>query len=72
MSAEFGVPGGDTRWLKVHAPFLAQLDRAGVEGCWWAAGEWWPPDYKLSLQPREQLQKAAPQMEGLRKIAPSR
>jgi endoglucanase len=57
---EFGVPN-DPGWLRVLEHFLTALDQAGMEGCWWAAGEWWG-DYKLSLQPHDDFQHPAPQM----------
>jgi endoglucanase len=58
---EFGIPGADERWQGVLARFLDELDRANMEGCYWAAGEWWG-DYPLSIQPRKTAQKAAPQL----------
>lgn len=58
---EFGVPGDDPRWLELLDHFLHALDRTGMDGCWWAAGEWWG-DYKLSIQPRENFQNPAPQL----------
>jgi endoglucanase len=62
---EFGAPGTDRRWLKLLAHFLRSIDQAGMEGCWWAAGEWWPPNYPLLLQPRDQFRRPAPQLETL-------
>jgi endoglucanase len=62
---EFGLPGSDPHWLTVLADFLRAIDQAGMEGCWWAAGEWWPPNYPLLLQPRDQFRRPAPQLETL-------
>jgi endoglucanase len=59
---EFGVPGADLRWLKVLIGFPRAIDQAGIEGCWWAAGEWWPANYPLLLQPRDQFRRPAPQL----------
>jgi len=36
---EFGVPGVDRRWLKILVGFLRAIDQAGIESCWWDAGE---------------------------------
>jgi endoglucanase len=64
LVGEFGVPGGDPRWLAVLARFLEALDGAGMEGCYWAAGEWWGA-YPLSIQPGPGSQSPAPQLEVL-------
>jgi endoglucanase len=61
---EFGVPADDPRWLKMLARFVGALDRAGIESCYWAAGEWWG-SYKLSLQPRDDFRTPATQMKEL-------
>ena len=58
---EFGTPASDSRWRVVLARFLEALDRAGMKGCYWAAGEWWGT-YPLSIQPTNDFQQAAPQM----------
>ncbi len=58
---EFGIPGADTRWQRVLARFLGELDRADMESCYWAAGEWWG-DYPLSIQPAGPSSQAAPQL----------
>jgi endoglucanase len=63
---EFGIPAGDERWEKVLARFLRALDDAGMDGCYWAAGEWWG-DYPLSLQPRHDFKLAAPQLRVLKR-----
>lgn len=57
---EFGVPGKDARWLKVLDHFLIALDKSGMDGCYWAAGEWWH-DYPLSVQPQDDYRRPAPQ-----------
>ena len=66
LVGEFGVPGNDPRWQAVLARFLEALDRAGMEGCYWAAGEWWGA-YPLSIQPGPAWPSAAPQLEALRR-----
>ena len=43
------------------AGFLRELDRADMDSCYWAAGEWWG-DYPLSLQPRKDFTEPAPQL----------
>lgn len=63
---EFGIPAGDERWLKVLARFLRALDDAGMDSCYWAAGERWG-DYPLSIQPRRDFQQAAPQLRLLKR-----
>ncbi len=47
---EYGVPRDDPRWQGVLAPFLDALDRAGLDSCAWAAGEWCG-DYRLAVAP---------------------
>jgi endoglucanase len=47
---EFGVPRDDPRWTTVLRSFLGALDSAGMEGCAWAAGEWWG-NYQLLVTP---------------------
>jgi endoglucanase len=58
---EFGAPGSDG-WLVLLRSFVKALDGAGMEGCYWAAGEWWGA-YPLSLQPRGGFRKHAPQFQ---------
>ena len=58
---EFAIPATDARWEPVMRSFLAALDRAGMEGCYWAAGEWWS-DYPLSIQPSGSEQRPARQL----------
>jgi endoglucanase len=48
---EYGVPDNDPRWLAVLDNFLRDLDAAGFDGTYWAAGEWWGA-YPLSVQPQ--------------------
>ena len=38
---EYGIPSNDSRWLTVLDNFLAALDKAGMPGTYWAAGELW-------------------------------
>jgi endoglucanase len=47
---EYGVPNNDPRWLTVLDNLLKALDDAGMDGAYWAAGEWWG-NYILSVQP---------------------
>ena len=47
---EYGVPNTDPRWLTVLDNLLKALDDAGMDGTYWAAGEWWA-NYILSVQP---------------------
>jgi endoglucanase len=47
---EFGIPAREERWKTVLAQFLDELDRAEMDGCYWAAGEWWG-SYPMSIQP---------------------
>ena len=49
---EYGVPSDDPRWAETLDRFLKALDEAGMDGTYWAAGEWWG-DYRLSVQPEE-------------------
>lgn len=60
---EFGVPP-DARWLEVMRRFLRALNEAGLEGCYWAAGEWWGR-YPLSIQPSDGDAGRKPQLEVL-------
>jgi endoglucanase len=63
---EYGIPANDERWQKVLARFLRALDDAGMDSCYWAAGEWWG-DYPLSIQPRRDFEQAAPQLRILKR-----
>jgi endoglucanase len=58
---EFAIPATDARWEPVMRSFLAALDRAGMEGCYWAAGEWWGAN-PLSIQPNGTEQRPARQL----------
>jgi endoglucanase len=58
---EFGIPSTDARWEPVLSRFLAALDRAEMEGCYWAAGEWWGAN-PLSIQPNGTEQRSARQL----------
>ena len=59
---EYGVPGDDPRWLAALQHFLVAMDKAALAGCCWAAGEWWPPNDRLSIQPRAGFSQPAPQI----------
>src|SRR6266853_1704494 len=48
---EYGIPNTDARWMTVLDNFLGTLDAAGLDGTYWAAGEWWGT-YPLSVQPQ--------------------
>jgi endoglucanase len=58
---EYGIPDTDPRWLAVLDNFLAALDDAGMDGAYWAAGEWWG-SYPLSVQPTANFTEDRPQM----------
>lgn len=58
---EFGIPQNDSRWLPVLDRFLDALDEAGMDGAYWAAGEWWG-DYPLSVHPTGNFTQDRPQM----------
>jgi endoglucanase len=58
---EFGIPGSDSRWAVVLENFLSALDTAGLDGAYWAAGEWWG-NYSLSVQPGANFTVDRPQM----------
>jgi endoglucanase len=47
---EYGVPRDDPRWQRVLAGFLEALDRAGMDSCARAAGEWCGDD-RLAVTP---------------------
>ncbi len=66
---EFGIPGNDPRWAAVLDDFLAALDAAGMDGAYWAAGEWWG-SYALSVQPGSNFTQDKPQMPTLQAHAP--
>src|SRR5262249_1444497 len=51
LVAEYGIPYNDPRWAAVLDDFLETLEAAGVDGAYWAAGEWWPAADLLSVQP---------------------
>jgi endoglucanase len=58
---EYGIPDSDPRWATVLDNFLAALDAAGMDGGYWAAGEWWGT-YPLSVQPTASFTVDRPQM----------
>jgi endoglucanase len=66
---EFGIPASDPRWAAVMDDFLAALDAAGMDGAYWAAGEWWG-SYALSVQPAANFTQDKPQMATLQAHAP--
>ncbi|HIZ27009.1 MAG TPA: glycoside hydrolase family 5 protein [Candidatus Barnesiella merdipullorum] len=58
---EYGVPDNDSRWNRVLDKFLAYLQKNGINGCYWAAGPWWPRDEFMAITPVDG--KDRPQME---------
>jgi len=63
---EYGVPAlADERWLGLLDEFLDVLDAAGFDGTHWAAGDFWPEDYPLSVQPTDGFTVDRPQMQVL-------
>jgi uncharacterized protein (TIGR03437 family) len=58
---EYGIPDTDPRWMTVLYNFLAALDSAGLDGSYWAAGEWWGA-YPLSVQPQNNFTIDRPQL----------
>jgi endoglucanase len=63
---EYSVPGNDPRWLKVLERFQTTLDEVGMDGCYWAGGEWWK-DESWAIQPRDGFRTDAPQLQALLK-----
>jgi uncharacterized protein (TIGR03437 family) len=61
---EYGIPNTDTQWAAVLDNFLMALDAAGMDGVYWAAGEWWG-NYALSVQPSGNFTVDRPQMSTL-------
>lgn len=61
---EYGIPDNDSRWGTVLENFFAALDAAGMDGAYWAAGEWWG-NYPLSVQPAANFTQDRPQMANL-------
>jgi endoglucanase len=66
---EYGIPGSDPRWATVLDTFLTTLDAAGMDGGYWAAGEWWG-NYPLSVQPAGNFTQDRPQLATLRAHSP--
>jgi endoglucanase len=58
---EYGIPDSDARWMTVLDNFLVALDAAGLDGSYWAAGEWWGA-YPLSVQPQNNFTTDRPQL----------
>jgi endoglucanase len=61
---EYGIPAGDPRWAAVLENFFEAVDAAGMDGAYWAAGEWWG-NYALSVQPTSSFTQDRPQMANL-------
>ena len=67
---EFGIPGDSPGWAAVLSNALEILVGDEAYGCYWAAGAWWN-DYPLSVQPRDDMQRPASQLEVLERwLAP--
>lgn len=62
---EYGIPYNDPRWAAVMENFLLALDEAGMDGAYWAAGEWWPANDLLSVQPAAGFTQDRPQLKTL-------
>ena len=58
---EFGVPATNAGWGEVLQGALQIMDQSPVQGCYWAAGEWWGP-YPLSIQPDRAFTHAPTQL----------
>jgi endoglucanase len=58
---EYGIPDSDARWRTVLDNFLVAIDAAGLDGTYWAAGEWWG-NYPLSVQPANNFASDRPQL----------
>ncbi|HEY6392636.1 MAG TPA: cellulase family glycosylhydrolase [Bryobacteraceae bacterium] len=58
---EYGIPDTDARWMTVLDNFMVTLDAAGLDGSYWAAGEWWGA-YPLSVQPQNNFTTDRPQL----------
>ena len=66
---EFGVPAEDRRWLEVLDRFLAEMERGGIGGAYWAGGPWWGK-YPLAIEPKDGQDR--PQMKVLGKYFDSK
>jgi len=63
---EFGIPGESEGWREVLVRALESLQDTNTLACYWAAGQWWG-DYPLSVQPRDDMRRPAPQLDDLRR-----
>ena len=68
---EFGIPYNDPRWAAVLENFFGVLDAAGMDGAYWAAGEWWPLD-RSAFHPAHREFHAGPAADGDLAGAPRR
>jgi endoglucanase len=59
---EYGVPAEEPRWHAVLDDMLDALDEWRMDGLYWAAGEWWPPEDRLSIQPEADFTVDRPQL----------
>ena len=51
MVGEYGIPDSDSRWNLVLDKFLSYLQENDINGCYWAAGPWWPKDEFMAITP---------------------
>ena len=69
MVGEYGIPDSDSRWNLVLDKFLSYLQENDINGCYWAAGPWWPKDEFMAITPVDG--KDRPQMDAkIRSICP--
>jgi endoglucanase len=64
---EYGVPGDEPGWLTLMDEFLGILDDASMSSFYWAAGDFWPVTYRLSVQPDDPFTSDKPQLAHLRR-----
>ena len=65
IPADYVVPDTNARWEGVLDTFLSTLDAAGMDGAYWAAGEWWGT-YPLAVQPTASFTQDRPQLATLK------
>jgi len=59
MISEFGVPCDDPQWVALLPDLLRAFEQAGIQSCWWAAGEHLE-EHPLSLQISEEEPRLRP------------
>lgn len=68
---EVGVPDDDAKWLTALERFLTYLQQNDIGAIYWAAGPWWPVDYRLSVEPHKtgaEIGLDRPQMAVLQRV----